>query len=483
MRQKKELTILIKTMKEHCCPSEDLKDVKRAFDFAAASYGGQTRASGKPQIEHALAVASQLAEWKLTPEIVIAGLLHDIFEYTKVTEDDIRKKFGFKVARLITGENRLDSLKYWGKEQYAENLRRMFLAMAEDVQIVFIKFADRIDNLKTLEFLPEEKRRRLADESIEIYGPIAGRLGMGKIRQRLEDLAFRQLYPKEYAWAEGIVAEYLKDNEQLIKKIKKTVAEDAKNSGIKIVEIRSRTKSLYSLYNKLSIHERNVDKIYDIMAIRIIVEDIPKCYALLGIIHHRWKPLPRRIKDYIAQPKPNGYRSLHTNVFTGKRVMEFQIRTPEMQDEAKYGIAAHWIYKEKQINISNNIKKHTEWLKELSVIQKDLEKHAIASQAMRSVKIDLFKNRIFVFTPKGDVIELPEDATPLDFAYAVHADLGNHCKKAFVNEMPAALDKKLRSNDVIKIQKSDRPCVDKHWLKIVCTRRARKKIREALNKK
>ena len=483
MAPNKELTILVKTMRKNCCPSEDLRDVKRAFEFATASYSGLTRASGKPQAEHALAVASLLAEWKLTPEIVIAGLLHDIFEYTKVTEDDIRKKFGFKVARLITGENRLDSLKYWGKEKYAENLRRMFLAMAEDVQIVFIKFADRIDNLKTLEYLPAEKRERLATESIEIYGAIAGRLGMGKIRQQLEDLAFRQMRPKEYAWAESIVNEYLKNNELLIKKIKKTVAEDAKNSGIKIVEIRSRTKSLYSLYNKLLAHDRNADKIYDILAMRIIVENIPKCYALLGIIHHRWTPLPRRIKDYIAQPKPNGYRSLHTNVFAGKQVMEFQIRTPEMQIEAKYGIAAHWIYKEKQININNNIKEHTEWLKELSTIQKDLEKNSNASQAMRSVKIDLFQSQIFVFTPKGDVIELPEYATPLDFAYAVHADLGNYCQRAFANGVPVELDKKLRSNDVVKIEKSDKPCVNKHWLKIVRTRRAKKKIKEALNRK
>lgn len=469
---------LLELMRRESFASADLEYVKTAFQFARDSYGDQKRASGATQIAHAAAVAMRLTEWHLTTDIIIAGLLHDILEYTAVTADDLREKFGHKVVRLVSGENLLDSLKYWGKEQYAENLRRMFLGMAEDVQIVFIKFADRIDNLKSLEYLPEEKRKRLAAESVEIYAAIAGRLGMEKIKQELEDLAFRHLNEKEYNWVNEIAEHYLKDNEKLIARFKNTVTEDAKKANIQILEINSRLKSLYSLFLKLVEHDRSVEKIFDILATRIVVKDIPSCYAILGIIHANFKPLPRRIKDYIAQPKPSGYRSLHTNVFVEGKVIEFQIRTPEMQHEAEYGIAAHWLYKESKSGAAK-IGRRDEWLKELGNIQKELKQKTSLMQTLQSVKIDLFKNRIFVFTPKGDVIELPEGSSPIDFAYAVHAQLGDHCQSAIVNDMPVSLDCKLRSHDVVQIITGDKPAVNKNWLKIAITKRAKKYIKEA----
>lgn len=463
--------------RESFAPS-DLEYVKKAYQYAKDAYGDQKRASGATQIAHAASVAMRLAEWHLTTDIIIAGLLHDILEYTNITSEDIRNEFGHKVVRLISGENLLDSLKYWGKEQYAENLRRMFLSMAEDVQIIFIKFADRIDNLKSLEYLPEEKRKRLAAESIEIYAAIAGRLGMEKIKQELEDLSFRHLNEKEYNWVKEIADHYLKDNEKLIERFKSVIAEDAKKAHIQILEMNSRLKSLYSLFLKLVEHDRSVEKIFDILATRIVVKDIPSCYAVLGIIHANFKPLPRRIKDYIAQPKPSGYRSLHTNVFVEGKVIEFQIRTPEMQHEAEYGIAAHWLYKETKAGAAK-IGRRGEWLKELDSIQRELKQKTSLMQTLQSVKIDLFKNRIFVFTPKGDVIELPEGSSPIDFAYAVHAQLGDHCHGAVVNDMPVELDRKLRSHDVVQIITSEKPCVNKNWLKIVLTRRAKKYIKEA----
>lgn len=463
--------------------AEDLINIEKAYNLAEASFGDQKRASGKFQIEHSLAVAELLAEWRMTPEIIISGMLHDIFEYTQISKERIKKEYGYKVLKLIVGEGLLDSLKYSGQDKYAENLRRMFLAMAKDVQIVFIKFADRIDNLKTLEFLPKEKQDRMAKESLEIYAPIAGRLGMEKIRQELEDLSFKHLNLKEYDWVKNIADESIEKNKEMIKKIIEEIKNDAKKLKIRIISIKSRQKNLYALYCKLLRYERNIKKIFDFMVVRITVEDVPSCYALLGLIHRHCKPLPRRIKDYIAQPKPNGYRSLHTNVFFKGAVIEFQIRTLEMENEAKHGIASHWLYKEGQFCKKNTIKKHTAWMKELASIQKELKIKRELNNVMNSIKIDLFHNRIFVLTPKGDVIDLPEDATPLDYAYALHADLGDHYKFAIVNGIPVNIDYKLRSNDVVEVKSEEKKTVHKKWLKFVATRRAKKLIKDGLKNK
>lgn len=461
-------------------PKTDLELVKFAYDFAEKTHKGEKRLSGEPQINHCLATALYLAQWKLPANIVIAGLLHDIPEYTPYTLLDIEKIFGKEVSKMVEGEIRLDNLKYRGKIRYAENLRRMFLSVAKDVRVIFIKFAERIDNLQTLDVLPVEKKRRLAVESLEIYSTIATRLGMDKIRRLLEDPSFKCLQPKEYKWVNNLtkskhIAHGLKFN-----RIKKIISKDLQKANIKVIDIHSRTKGIYSLYKKLLRYNKNIDDIYDVFASRIIVDDVINCYTTLGIIHNRWKPLKSRIKDYIAQPKPNGYQSLHTSVFYNGKVIEFQIRTQKMHEESEFGLASHWFYKERGEK-SLFIDKHTVWLKELVKIQKKIKGKEKFLKIMDEFKIDIFHNRIFVFTPQGDVIDLPEKATPVDFAYSIHTNIGNKCVKAKVNNKLVPLDHKLFSGDLVEIiidEKQKKP--NPKWLKFVKTHQARTKIKEQL---
>lgn len=482
MESNQKFKQLLQKIRE-CCPTENMGEIRRVYEFAKVAFGDRKRTSGKSQLDHALDVATLLIGWKMPPDIVIAGLLHDILEYTAYTEEDIAKKFGRKVARLIIGENRLDSLKYMGKERYAENLRRMFLAMADDVQVVFIKFADRVDNLRTLAGLPEEKKRRLALESLNIYAPIAGRLGMDVIRRELEDLSFENLMPNEYNKISELVDGYKKHERKNYEQVKQKISDGAKANGVKIIAIENRIKSMHSLYRKSEAKKKDPTKIYDIAACRIIVPTVADCYTMLGVIHADWRPLPGRFKDFIAQPKPNGYRSLHTNVFCGKTIVEFQIRTPEMHQEAEYGITAHWIYKENPAHWYNLFRTKTAWVKELFSIQKEIKNHASFSNTIKSVKLDLFKNRIFVLTPKGDVIDLPDDATPLDYAYAIHVEIGHHYLSAKVNGKHVPMNHVLHSNDAVEITRShDQPTVKSSWLKIVATRHAREEIKNYLSK-
>lgn len=482
MAKNKQLNTIIKTLRA-TYPSEKLDDIKRAYEFAESALGDLKRVSGQKQIDHALNVAESLAEKKLSQDIVIAGLLHDILEYTKFTREDIEKKFGQKVARLIIGENRLDSLKYIGKERYAENLRRMFLAMADDVQIIFIKFADRIDNLKSLEYLPPAKRDRMAMESLYIYAPIANRLGMDIVRRELEDLSFKYLMPKEFKKIEKLVRKYYKSGAECFSMIKQALNQEMKEAGINIISLENRIKNLYSLYMKSQEQQRDPQKIYDVAACRLIVPDIPSCYTALGLIHRLWHPLPGRFKDYISQPKPNGYRALHTNIFCERHVIEVQIRTPEMHEEAEYGIAAHWIYKEKRNQWRQNIVRHTAWLKDLTEVQKEIKNNLNLSNTLKSIKLDFFHNHIFVLTPKGDVIDLPDNATPLDFAYAIHADLGHHYHKAKINGKPISITRQLKSNEMVEIIPDFKKAnVHKSWLKIAKTRRALHEIKSYLAK-
>lgn len=461
-------------------PQANLELVKIAYDFAEEAHRGQKRLSGKSQINHCLATALNLVQWKLPTDVVIAGLLHDIPEYTAYTIADIEKKFGVEVAKMVEGEIRLDNIKYRGRERYAENLRRMFLAMAKDIRIIFIKFAERIDNLKTLDALTEEKRKRLAIESLEIYAAVAIRLGMDKIRRQLEDLSFKYLQPKEYKWVEGLMRTKYMAQGLRMDRIKRIIRRDMRRANIKITDIHTRTKGTYSLYKKLLRYNKNIDAIYDIFASRIIVDDIANCYTALGIIHNRWKPLKGRIKDYIAQPKPNGYQSLHTSVFYSGKVIEFQIRTQKMHEESEYGVASHWFYKE-QGEKSLFINKHASWLKELTQIQKRVKEKEKFLRLVNELKIDIFQNRIFVFTPRGDVIDLPEKATPIDFAYNLHTDIGNKCAGAKVNNEIAPLDYKLFSGDMVEIilnEKQKTP--DAAWLKFTRTHRARIQINKYL---
>lgn len=466
---------IIEKIRRYARPTEiDL--VYLAYEVAERAHAGQLRKSGEPYIVHPLATAYILASMRIDPSIIAAALLHDVPEDTQVTLEEIEKDFGKDIAAMIQGITKLGKLKYRGAERYIENLRKMFVAMAEDVRVMIIKFADRIHNLLTLDALEEKKRYRIALESLEIYAPIANRLGMGEFKALLEILSFPHVFPKEYQKAKIIQDKIFSDEEQFIERILSTVRKELSDAGIKYIDVHGRRKQIYSFYQKLLKKDWEADKIYDLIALRIIVPDVGDCYATLGFIHKLWKPLKGRVKDYIAQPKPNGYQSLHTTVFCdGGRIVEFQIRTQEMHYEAEFGVAAHWHYDERGVKIPA---KDIRWAKELAELQKD----ALTDLSdLEQLKVDFFQNRIFVFTPKGDVIDLPEDATPVDFAYHIHSEIGNKCSGARINDQIAELATPLKSGDVVEvIVDKNRKTPNADWLKSVKTHLARSHIKNSL---
>ena len=465
------------------------KLVRRAFQFAKQAHGEQKRKSGDPYIVHPLAAAITLAELGLDHKTIAAALLHDVPEDTTTTLHDVRKEFGKEIAFLVEGITKLGQLKYRGVDRYVENLRRMFIAMAKDVRVILIKFADRINNLQTLDSLPPEKRRRIALESMEIYAPIANRLGMGEMKGMLEDLSFPYVYPEEYKWMTRKVIPEFEEKQQFVKKFQKYIQREFQKRDVEIISMHGRAKHVYSLYRKLIKHGRDINKIYDLVALRIIVENIGTCYEVLGVIHEIAKPLKGRIKDYIAQPKPNGYQSLHTTVFSPDKfakdevhgeIVEIQIRTPKMHAEAEYGIAAHWQYKEEKLPRSKMNKK-LDWMRELLDRQSGIEDQ---KQLLDSLKLDVFRSTIFVFTPRGDVIELPEDSTPIDFAYQIHTDLGHKCSGVKINEQIGSLNAKLKSGDVVELfSDPNRKGPSEEWLDSVKTTTARKHIKEYISKR
>lgn len=468
---------LIKELKKYIT-KKDIDLVTLAYDFADKAHAGQFRRSGEPYITHPLSAAYILARMKMDTPIIIGALLHDVPEDTAVTIEEVEKNFGKDVADMLRGITKLGKIKYRGVERYIENLRKMFIAMAEDARVMIIKFADRTHNLMTLAAQPANKQYRIALESLEIYAPIANRLGMEEFKSLLEDLSFAFVYPKEYARVKDIRDKVLEDEKKYLEEIMKSVRKELKKSGIDFEDVHGRRKMLYSLYQKLLKKEWDAKRVYDIAAIRIIVKDVGDCYATLGVLHKLWRPLKGRIKDYIAQPKPNGYQSLHTTVFCedGKTV-EFQIRTRAMHEESEYGVAAHWHYDE---NGSRLPAKDVAWAKELAAIQKDILQNI---RDLEDMKLDFFSSHIFVFTPHGDVIDLPEDATPVDFAYQIHTDIGNHCNGAKVNDQLVSLDTPLRSGDVVDIiQDKNRKGPSQDWLKSVKTHAAKSRIRQALVK-
>ncbi len=462
-------------------PSADLAKIREAYDFAADAHREQKRASGEPYIVHPLAAAMYLADMRLPPNMVIAGLLHDVPEDTSRTLEDIREHFGDDVEKMVAGITKLGKIKYRGVERYIENLRKMFLAMAEDVRVVIIKFADRLHNLETLESIPPKKQYRIALESLEIFAPIANRLGMGDMKGRLEDAAFRYILPKEYEWTKNIAQSVLDKRDGYIEATISLLKKDLTQANLPIIDVHGRTKHLYSLYKKLIKNERNIARVYDIIALRVIVPTVGDCYAALGVIHGRWTPLKGRIKDYIAQPKPNGYRSLHTTVFCEDgEIVEFQIRTKEMHESAEYGIAAHWAYDEhKHVTVVGDTSSSIDWVNQLADIQRDVADKRQYLKSLEDVKIDVFKDRIFVFTPKGDVIDLPEDSTAVDLAYAIHTDIGNTCTAAKINDEMATLDRPLKSGDMVEIiTDKNRKGPNPDWINFAKTRHARAKIRQ-----
>jgi len=467
--------------------------IRRAFNFAQRAHDGQKRLSGEDYIYHCLAATEIIIDLKIDCQTIAATLMHDVLDgkdgsSAEFWEKELKKEFDKEIINLIKAVTKVGKIKYRGIERAVENLRKMFLATAQDIRVVLIKLADRLNNMRTLSAQPPEKQKRIALETLEIFAPLADRLGIGKIKRELEDLSFQYLMTGEYAWLINQVKDQYEQREKYLEKIIPVVKKELLKEEIKPLEIHWRAKNYYSLYRKLKRYEMNLNRIYDLVALRIIVPTIEDCYATLGVIHKTWRPLPGRVKDYIALPKPNGYQSLHTTVFCdGGKITEVQIRTPQMHEEAERGIAAHWFYSE-QKGIKAYLKrifrqtpqKEIAWIKQLQKWQEETQESP--EEFMRSLKIDFFKDRIFVFTPKGDVIDLPEGATPIDFAYNIHSDVGNRCQGAKVDGRMVALDAALQNGQVVEIIKNKNAKPNRDWLKFAKTSQAQNKIRQWLNK-
>lgn len=462
--------------------------VGRAFDYAQKVYFSQMRLSGQSLLDHCVEIALALAEINLGSAVVAAGLLHEAIERVGIDRERLKKEFGEEITFLVEGVTNVSKVEHKGAKRTTENLRKLFLATAKDIRVVIIKLVNRLHGLKTIYVFDQEKQKRLAAETLEIYAPIAYRLGMRKISGELEDLAFPLVYPEEYQWLTEQIKDQYQQREKYLKSISEETQKALKKSGIEFIEVHSRAKRYFSLYKKLQRYEMDLNKIYDLVAIRIIVKSIDDCYAAMGVIHKLWRPLPGRIKDYISLPKPNSYQSLHTTVFCpGGKITEFQIRTLPMHRQAEYGIAGHWYYSE-QKGLKAYIKRlftkpperELRWIQDLQKWQKTFP--ADSSDFLEFLKIDLFKNRIFVFTPKGDVFDLPEGSTPLDFAYHVHTSIGHRCQGAKVDGKLVSLDYILKSEQVIEIltKKEEKPSAD--WPRIVKTNLAKTKINEWFKK-
>jgi len=476
-----------KNLEKHGINEENFSDIKKAFEFAEKAHEGQKRFSGDPYISHPINVSLKIAALKIDTQTIIASLLHDTVEDERATLRTIRKKFGEDVAFLVNGLTKVKKIKYRGVERQVESIRKMFLAWAEDIRVVIIKLMDRLHNMETLDAHPKkEKRERIALETLEIYAPLADRLGMWNVKSQLEDLAFKHVYPEEYEWLLSEIKLKIPEREKYLERLKPIIEKELNKEGIAPIEISWRAKSYYSLWKKLLKKDMDWSRILDLAAIRIIVKNIEECYATLGIVHKLWRPLPGRIKDYIALPKPNGYQSIHTTVFCeGSRVTEFQIRTPEMHRDAEFGIAAHWAWEMAGKPKEGTQLQHNKfaWVKQLQDWQKEFkENKESGAELLETLKIDFFKNRIFILTPKGDIIDLPEGATPIDFAYNVHSEIGDRASGAKVNGKMVSLTHTLRSGEVVEIltQKNKRP--SQEWLNYVKTSLARGRIKAALRK-
>jgi GTP pyrophosphokinase len=461
--------------------------IGRAYRFAENAHKGQRRASGEPYFEHARKTADHLLEWRLDEETVAAGLLHDVAEDTDIPLERIKDEFGPSVCFIVDGVTKLGKIKYRGVESQRENIKKLILASSEDIRVLLVKLADRYHNMMTLKFLPSDKQKRIALETYEIYAPIAYRLGMQRLSGELEDLAFPYINREAYDWLMKNIRARYEDRVKYLTRIKPIVMKALSDADIETLRLDFRAKRYSSLYKKLLRYDMDVEKVYDLVAFRIIVKSVGDCYAALGIIHNLWPPLPGRIKDYIATPKPNGYRSLHTVVIgVGEKPIEFQIRTVEMHEEAENGIAAHWAYEEKkgtrdytERKTSIAKEREIEWVTRLRNWQNEQD----SDNLIEAMKIDFFKDRIFAVTPKGEVIDLPAGATPVDFAYHIHSAVGNQCVGARVNGQIVPLDRELRSSDVVEviIQKGKKPSAS--WLEFVKSAHARNHIKKSLTGK
>lgn len=488
--------------------------INKAYEFAAEAHKNHKRYSGEPYLSHIAAVAFKLAEMGMGPRTVIAALLHDVIEDTEVTSEELGKEFGDEVLFLVEGVTKLSAVRYYGSDRHNESLRKLFVATSQDIRVLIIKLVDRLHNMQTLEHIPKEKQQRIARETLEIYVPIAHRLGMGRVRKELEDLAFPYVYEEHHKRVCELLEKRTGKSNEVLEKERKILQKRLADSNLIDFNTSYRVKGLYSLYQKLKRKEWDINSVYDLLAMRVVVATVEDCYRALGIVHELWRPLPSRVKDYIAFPKPNGYQSIHTTVTTTNgTILEIQIRTRKMHHEAEFGIASHITYKTPDVAsangssrfgnlvptlfrpFSNRQVKHTkdledlrekapkekipEWINQIGeMYTKD---KTTGSEFMADMREDFFSYRIFVFTPHGDVVDLPVGATPIDFAYAIHSEIGDHMFGAKVNQKLVQLDTELKNGDIVEIEtkKSSKP--SPRWLEIVKTSLARRHIRSYLN--
>jgi GTP diphosphokinase / guanosine-3',5'-bis(diphosphate) 3'-diphosphatase len=460
-------------------PDSDIESLRRAYVFSALAHKGQTRRSGQPYLVHPLEVAYFLADLRLDPAAIIAGLLHDVVEDTLTTVDRIRELFGPEVAHLVEGVTKIGAIPFsTSAERQAESFRKMLLAMVDDIRVVLVKLADRLHNMRTLAAMPDDRRQRIAQETLDIYAPIANRLGMSRLKNELEDFAFQFLEPEAYDLLRTRVERRRKSTEGVLEELSRTMTASLAEAQIPVVEISGRTKRLYSIQQKLKRQKIDLEQVYDFLAVRIITKSVKDCYAALGIIHHTWPPVPGRIKDFIATPRPNGYQSLHTSVITSKGVpVEVQIRTEEMHLQAEEGIASHWKYKEGRVGAAND-ERYFQWLRQMLEWQQEVRD---PQEFIQNLKVDLYPEEVYTFTPKGQVKQLPRDATVIDFAYAIHSDVGHQCVGARINGKMMPLRTRLKNGDIVEIQTSPKHQPSRDWLNSVVTARARNKIKQFLH--
>ena len=451
----------------------------RAYRFSEKAHAGQRRKSGEPYVSHCVEVAKILADLQLDTVTVASGLIHDVVEDTDVTVADIEAEFGKEIAQIVDGLTKIGTLSLTSsQERQVENYRKLLLSIAKDARVILIKLADRLHNMRTLDFLAPEKRRRIAEETRDLYAPLAHRFGMAKMRWELEDLSFKHLESDEYKSLAKLVAQKRVERETLISQLLAPLERELNRAQIKDVEVTGRPKHLWSIHKKMKQREKPYDEIYDLLAIRVLVNSVPDCYHALGVIHDGWTPVQERIKDYIAQPKSNGYQSLHTTVFgPGRQLFEIQIRTRTMHRTAEFGIAAHWRYKEEEAKSADELDRALHWFRQVLELQLDAR---TPDEFLEFLKLDLYQDEIFVFTPTGDVIQLPKGATPIDFAFAVHTEGGQHCQGARINGKIAPLSRALKNSETVEIITSPNARPSRDWLSHVRTGRARHKIRQWL---
>lgn len=460
-------------------PDADIELLRRAYVFSAFEHKGQVRHSGEPYLVHPLEVADQLADMKLDVVAIAAGLLHDIVEDTQTPIERIKELFGVDVAHVVEGVTKLGSIQFSSSEQrQAENFRKMLLAMVDDIRVILVKLADRLHNMRTLHHLPEERRIKIAQETRDIYAPIANRLGMSKVKNELEELAFKYLEPKSYESLRQRVESRRRATEGMIEELKKNITAKLVDAQIPVIQIDGRIKRLFSIHQKLKRQKIDLEQVYDLVALRIITGSVRDCYATLGIIHQTWAPVPGRIKDFIAMPRPNGYQSLHTSVVSERGFpFEVQIRSAEMHRIAEEGIAAHWKYKEGRVGADRD-EQYFIWLRQLLEWQQEVRD---PQEFLQNLKIELYPEEVYIFTPKGEVKALPRDATPVDFAYAIHTDVGHQCVGGRVNGKMVPLRTRLRNGDIVEIVTTPGHKPSRDWLNFVATSRARNKIKHFIH--